>query len=437
MHVVMATTGTQGDVQPFVAIGLGLQRAGHRVTLVANPDHEPFVASRGLAFRAAGGSMRAVLESDAGREWLESGDSPRRYFRTLKRAFEPTYAPYLRDMHEALLDADAVLYQPFVFGAQFTADLRGIPAVCLSPFPNALSAEMEPLGWPGAPSWRWLRRGLQRAFLGALWSLTRESHVAHRAAIGLGPLRTSNPLIEILERVPLLQLYSPSLVPVPGDWGEHVHATGFCFLDAAQGWTPPPELVRFLSSGPPPIYVGFGSMTGHHPEALASVAIEAVSWAKQRAILVSGWSGMAGGTSVPENVHVTDSVPHDWLFPRVSAVVHHGGAGTTAAGLRAGKPTLIAAFFGDQPFWGRRVAGASAGPEPILRKDIDAIRLAAGITRLVSDESYRLGAERVAEALRQEDGVANAVATVERYVGRSSSIAQPLAREREPAGIGF
>lgn len=431
VHIVMATTGTRGDVQPFVALGLGLQRAGYRVTVASNPDHATFVTAYGLPFRPVGEPMRAVLESDAGRAWLESADSPRTYVRAFKRAFDPAYPPFLRDLHGALLDADAVLYQPFAFGAQLTAELRGIPAICLSPFPNCVSRQIEPMMWPGSPAWGWLRRWLHRALFGVMWSVLRESHDAHRTAIGLGPSRTTNPIREMVERGPVLHLFSPSVVPVPGDVGEHIHSTGYCFLDPAEGWTPPRELVSFLSAGPPPIYVGFGSMTGRDPDALAAITIEAVSRAKQRAVVASGWSGMARGIPVPENVFVTDSVPHDWLFPRVSAVVHHGGAGTTAAGLRAGKPTLVAAFFGDQPFWGRRVARAGAGPEPILRKHVDAANLAAGITRLVGNESYRQGAERVAQSLAREDGVANAVAMVERYVGKASSVAQPRARELE------
>src|SRR5580704_9285450 len=250
MHIVIVTTGTLGDVQPFVAVGLGLKRAGYRVTLAANPDHEPFVTGRGLAFRPIGMNMREILESDAGREWLESANSARRYVRTFKRAFEPTFRPFLRDVHAALEDADAVLYQPFAWGAQMTADLRAIPGLCPSPYPVAVAAGLEPLVWPAAPAWPWLRRRLHRLFSELLWPTVRDSYVEHGAAIGLPPFSSANPFLEIIERVPLLHLFSPSVVPVPNDWGQHVHATGYCFLDAPGGWAPPPELERFLSAGP-------------------------------------------------------------------------------------------------------------------------------------------------------------------------------------------
>jgi len=420
MHLAMVTTGTEGDVRPFVAIGLGLERAGYRVTMAANPDHGRLVRSHGLAFRPVGTEMKALLESDAGREWIESSDNPRRYFKAFKRAFDEAYPAFLDDVHAALLDLepDAVLYQPFAFGAQFTAELRGIPAICFSPFPHPVSAAFDPLQllWPSAPSWPTLRRWIRGAVLRATWSSLGAHHERHRERVGLPPFRTKHPLLEVIGRGPLLRLYSASFVPTARASSEHVHATGYCFLDMAEGWTPPKELSDFLDAGRPPIYVGFGSMTGRDPEGLAKLAIEAISRAKVRAVLVSGWSGMGRTAALPEHIFGMSSVPHDWLFPRVSAVVHHGGAGTTAAGLRAGKPTLVTAFFADQPFWGQLVARAGAGPKPILKKRLNAARLGDAIMRTVSQESYRRGAERMAEALRSEDGVMNAVKLVERYL---------------------
>jgi sterol 3beta-glucosyltransferase len=351
--------------------------------------------------------MKALLESDAGREWIESSDNPRRYFKAFKRAFDAAYPAFLDDVHATLLDLepDAVLYQPFAFGAQFTAELRGIPAICFSPFPHPVSAAFDPLQvlWPSAPSWPALRRWIRGAVLRATWSSLGEHHERHRERVGLPPFRTKTPLLEVIGRGPLLHLYSESFVPPARASGERVHATGYCFLDAAEGWTPPRELTDFLD-------------TGRDPEGLAQLAIEAVSRAKVRAVLVSGWSGMGRTAALPEHIFGMSSVPHDWLFPRVSAVVHHGGAGTTAAGLRAGKPTLVTAFFADQPFWGQLVARAGAGPKPILKKRLNAARLGEAITQTVNHEGYRRGAERMAEALRTEDGVAKAVKLVERYL---------------------
>jgi UDP:flavonoid glycosyltransferase YjiC (YdhE family) len=162
-------------------------------------------------------------------------------------------------------------------------------------------------------------------------------------------------------------------------------------------------------------------MTGRDPEQLTRLTVEAVARAKQRAVVVSGWGGLGETGALGDHVLVLDEVPHDWLFPRVSAVVHHGGAGTTEAGLRAGKPTLVAAFFGDQPYWGSRVARVGAGPEPILRRNLTVERLSDAISRTLGEPSYRTRAEQVGAALRSEDGVANTVELIARYVGHASA----------------
>jgi sterol 3beta-glucosyltransferase len=183
-------------------------------------------------------------------------------------------------------------------------------------------------------------------------------------------------------------------------------------------------LLAFLGAGPPPVYVGFGSMTGRSPEDLGRLAMEAVALAQQRAIIVTGWGGVASAQH-RDNVLFVDSVPHEWLFPRCSAVVHHGGAGTVTAGLAAGKPTLVTAFFGDQPYWGYRVEALGAGPAPILRRDLNAQRLADAMCKIVSKESYRSSAEKVAAALQAEDGVANAVEAIRAIVAPQREGAEP------------
>jgi sterol 3beta-glucosyltransferase len=242
--------------------------------------------------------------------------------------------------------------------------------------------------------------------------LARPAYDEYRRNLGLAAFRTPNPWREMMEAgVHYLYLYSRHIGHAPSDWPDTLHVTGSCTLDTTDGWTPPKELVDFLAAGPPPVYVGFGSMTGRSPDELARLALEAVALAQQRAVIVTGWGGVASAQR-RDDVLVVESVPHEWLFPRCSAVVHHGGAGTVTAGLAAGKPTVVTAFFGDQPYWGYRVQALGAGPAPILRRDLSAKRLADAMRIVASDESYRRAAESVAAALAAEDGVANAVETI-------------------------
>ena len=222
----------------------------------------------------------------------------------------------------------------------------------------------------------------------------------------------------------MLGAYSPSLIPHPADWPDSVHVTGSYSLDAEADWQPSPALEAFLAAGEPPVYIGFGSMAGRNPEQLARLILEALAKSGQRGLLLTGWGGLRT-ESVPDNVFVVDSAPHSWLFPRMAAVVHHGGAGTTAEGLRAGVPTVIVPFVFDQPFWGARVKALGLGPEPIPQKQLTADRLAHAIRIAVTDSGMRQRASAFGAAMRGENGVGNAVKVVKRYFGG------PGAGERE------
>ena len=170
------------------------------------------------------------------------------------------------------------------------------------------------------------------------------------------------------------------MIPKPKDWGPHISLSGFYFLSLASSYTPEPGLAAFLETGPPPVYIGFGSIVVDDPNAMTKLIFEAVKKSGQRALVSKGWGGFgADALGIPEGLYMLGNVPHDWLFKHVSCVVHHGGAGTTAAGIAQGRPTVIVPFFGDQPFWGSMIARAGAGPQPIPSKHLTSDRLAAAI----------------------------------------------------------
>ncbi|KAJ0158743.1 Sterol 3-beta-glucosyltransferase UGT80B1, partial [Colletotrichum tanaceti] len=220
-------------------------------------------------------------------------------------------------------------------------------------------------------------------------------------------------------RVPYTFLWSESLIPKPADWDSHINITGFSFLPLADKYSPPPDLTAFLDSGPPPVYIGFGSIVVDDPKALTQLIFEAVRIAGVRAIVSKGWGGVGGGSSgssgdgtVPDGVYLIGNCPHDWLFRRVSAVVHHGGAGTSAAGIAAGRPTVAVPFFGDQPFWGQMVARAGAGPAPVPFKDMTAETLAASIAFALRPE-VRVAVQRMAQRIAEEDGAGDTARDVQ------------------------
>jgi sterol 3beta-glucosyltransferase len=221
--------------------------------------------------------------------------------------------------------------------------------------------------------------------------------------------------------IPTLYPYSPALLPVPADFPSHVHVTGTWFLERPAAWRPDVALERFLEAGPPPIYVGFGSMSGKQATGRARIVLEALDQAGQRGLLARGWGGLEA-TGLPDTVQLIDAAPHDWLFPQMAAVVHHGGAGTTAAGLQAGRPTVICPFLGDQPFWGTLVHARGVGPQPIPQRRLTVPRLAAAMSAAVNDPEMRQRAAALGARLQAEDGVANAVAIIERVVRQSESV---------------
>jgi UDP:flavonoid glycosyltransferase YjiC (YdhE family) len=206
----------------------------------------------------------------------------------------------------------------------------------------------------------------------------------------------------------MLYCYSPAVAPKPPDWSESAHVTGYWFLDHPLDWQPPADLLHFLESGPSPIYLGFGSMITRKPEETTRITLDALRQAGHRGVIATGW-GALSQSDLPDEVFLIESVPHDWLFPRMAAVVHHGGAGTTGAGLRAGVPSIVVPFGGDQPFWARRVKALGAGPDPIPRKRLTADRLAHAIRIAVADEPMRKRATELGATIRAEDGVGNAL----------------------------
>jgi sterol 3beta-glucosyltransferase len=255
-----------------------------------------------------------------------------------------------------------------------------------------------------------------------LWQSSKMADVTVRQELGLakgsfwGPFRSLT-----RSETPVLYGYSSHVLPRPGDWAENHYVTGYWFLDASNGWSPPSDLVGFLKAGEPPVYIGFGSMVNRNPQAVGQIALKALELSGQRGILASGWGGLKP-SDLPASVHQISSIPHSWLFPRMSTVVHHGGVGTTAAGLRAGVPSIIVPFMGDQPFWGQRIASLGVGPQPIPRKKLTSKHLAEAILESVANAKMRQQAKYLGQKLQAEDGIQKAVALVDYFSKRLTTI---------------
>jgi UDP:flavonoid glycosyltransferase YjiC (YdhE family) len=252
-----------------------------------------------------------------------------------------------------------------------------------------------------------------------LFTALRSPSNAVRERLKLPPATRSD-FIRACNQTPTLMGISPLVIPPPSDWNAHLHLTGYWFLNEPPGYQPPPALRDFLEDGPPPVYIGFGSMSNRDPRGTTQIMIDALQKAGQRGILLSGWAGLHA-EDLPPSIYLLDAAPHSWLFPRMAAVIHHGGAGTTAAALRAGVPSGIVAHMGDQPYWGRRVHELGVGTAPIRRYHLTSERLTEMIRSLTNEAALRERAAAFGERLRAEDGVATAVRLLTQYLdGRAT-----------------
>jgi len=433
MNIFIATIGTRGDVQPYIALGEGLQQAGHAVTVCTSTRYASLVTERGLGYGRLSDDLVALVETPEGRDAIAAAGGAvhglQALFDLIRQSLQ-IQRDLFRDGWVAAQEADpdVIVYHPKMAIALPYAERLGVPAVMAPLFPVFLPTSAYPN--PGFPRFQFGRQltaaynhATHRLVLAVVSVVSRWMFASWRRAHGLPPRPCGTDVVHRDDgtRVPLLNGWSQHVAPSPPEWpSSSVQTMGYWFLNRRGGWDPPPALAAFLADGPPPVYVGFGSMAGRRPEHTTRIVVDALERAKLRGVLASGWGGIAAG-DLPESVYLLDRVPHDGLFPRVAAVVHHGGAGTTAAGLRAGRPTVICPFFGDQPFWGRRVHESGAGPAPIPQKNLTAKRLAAALREATRDVEIRRSAAALGERIRRENGVANAVAYIERMAARPAA----------------
>lgn len=418
MKIFLSTMGTRGDIQPFIALGQGLQAAGHQVALCTAEGYRPFVEEHGVPYAFMDNEFLAIIQSQSGQAAMES----KRGVLEIYRQIGPVIRRSLEDEWRAVqaFQPGAIVYHPKMLGSYHIAEKLGIASwmslalpfqTPTRAFPNPMFSGVKLGGWFNRFSYRLL--DLAGLMYGGLVNDFRVNTLGlpPRGRLASSTVKTNG------EPVPVLYAYSPHLVPRPADFPPEVQVTGFWFLQAESEWQPPAALLAFLEAGPPPVYVGFGSMSGNTGAERGRIVVEALQKAGQRGVLASGWGGMTTH-NLPPSIFQIDAAPHEWLFPRVAAVVHHGGSGTTAAGLRAGKPTVICPFIADQPFWGKVVYERGVGPAPIPQKQLTVAGLAAAISQAVGDPQMRTRAAQLGEQIRTEDGVGQAVAILDQSVLR-------------------
>lgn len=415
MRIAMIAPGSRGDVQPYVALGKGLVAAGHSIRLLTHENFEHFIEAHGLEYWSFRGNVQEVAQSQEMRELLAKGN----YLKIAAfqaNAAKEAAVEWAEDGLAAcngmnlLIAGIGGLYIGISLAEKFNIPLLRAYFIPFTPTADFLGALFPKMGF-SLKGINYLSHHITRQIM---WQGFREAdNIVRQKALDLDPAPFWGPYKSAaLDGMPVLYGFSSAVIPQPSDWGADKRITGYWFLDTDEAWESSSELLNFLDAGSKPVYIGFGSMSNRNPGETARLILDALRMSGQRAILLSGWGGLRP-EDLPDSVLVLDSVPHTWLFPRVAAVVHHGGAGTTAAGLRAGVPTIIIPFFGDQPFWGARIAELGVGPRPIPRKRLTAERLAQAIRDTVASEEMRQRASKLGESIRSEDGVATAVEIIQ------------------------
>jgi sterol 3beta-glucosyltransferase len=427
MRITMLTTGTRGDVQPYVALGVGLQRAGHHVRVPAPELFRGLITESGLDFRPIRLELNGV-EIQSPQELLHlpevhaamQGGKRIRLFgllafaRFVKRHMADYVAAYFDACWASSEDADLLIASTVSSGGPDFAEKLGIPCI---------SAAIQPVtptcAFPSpllAPRDVRLNHAVNRLTYHVLrmfsWLMQGKPTNKWRREMGLAPHSSLSYWRQVQAQTTIYG-FSPSVLPTPADWPPNHHVTGYWFSDEPTGWQPPAHLVRFLENGPPPVYVGFGSMPGDDMMRVARVVLEALRLSNQRGVLLSGWGELSGSLSLPETTCSLETVPHSWLFPRMRAVVHHGGMGTTAAGLRAGIPSVIIPAGADQPFWAQRVEQLGVGVHCASFSKVTADQLAAALREVTTDTALRQRAAALGERISAEDGVGQAVAVIQ------------------------
>lgn len=416
MRLTIIAVGSRGDVQPCIALGRGLSDAGYAVRVVTLESFESLVRQQGLDFFPIAGDAQALTREMIVRQMNGKGLHLLHMYRGIMRTFGAITESYRESFSdEALHDSGAILSQlPGGFYGYDLAEYLRVPYVALSVIPQEITA-----AWPLSllPSrlslGGWYNRLTYRFGQQLAWHPFRKSISRLRRGFGLPPTSFwwGNMRRMVRERVPVIQGFSEHVVPVQPEWGDRVHTTGYWTLDESS-WQPPADLVAFLDAGDPPIFAGFGSMPVPEPRKTTEMILDALDRSGRRGILHAGWARL-GAETLPDTVFPLDYAPYSWLFPRMSAVIHHGGSGTTGLALRSGVPSMVIPFTGDQPFWGERTRALGAGPAPIPFSKLTTNGLLPAIKVMSRDSSMRRQAVRLRDAMAGESGVQRAVEVIQ------------------------
>ncbi|KAL2334925.1 hypothetical protein Fmac_016138 [Flemingia macrophylla] len=418
LQIAILVVGTRGDVQPFLAIAKKLQEYGHHVRLATHTDFHTFVKSAGVDFYPLGGDPRALARYMVRNKGIiPSGPTEISIQRKQLKAIIDSLLPacIAPDLETGVpFRAQAIIANPTACGHTHVAEALGVPLHIFFTMPWTPTYEFpHPLARVPQSAVYWLSYIIVDLLI--WWGIRGIINDFRKRRLKLAPVAYFSMYNGSISHLPTGYMWSSHVVPKPIDWGPLVDVVGYCFLDLGSKYQPQEDFLRWIHKGSIPIYFGFGSMPLDDPKRTTDVIMEALKNTKQRGIIDKGWGNLGNLAEIPDNIFLLEECPHDWLFPQCSALVHHGGAGTTATGLKAGCPTTIVPFFGDQFFWGDRIYQKGLGPAPIPISQLSLESLSNAIKFMLQPE-VKSRAMEIAKLIENEDGVIAAVDAFHRHL---------------------
>ena len=425
MKIAITTVGTRGDLQPYIALGLGLKKSGYEVLIVSAKNEETFVRNYGLDFYALDVDIQKIMEGGDVQE-MAKGSNPFKFIVSHLKGSKSLKALMVKTQGEiwnACQTADLIIFHPGMPLGLFLAKEKNKKVILATPFPVVATKDYPSILFYALPKLGSYYNLLTHfIFDKVFWALAKSpikefwnKNVKSKTNFSISPLKQ-----QIKSGQLVLNGYSELLFSHSNEWTNNIHTTGSWIIETEPNFLPPIELNNFINSGEAPIYIGFGSMKDLDSfNKTLSIIIEALGITKQKAVVGLGWTKNDYKEKLPDNIFLVDSIPHTWLFPKMKMVIHHGGAGTTVTGLRAGKPTIIIPHNADQPAWGQRVFELGVGSRPIKKSKLTADKLASAII-YSQTPNIIANATMLGQQLQNENGVAKAVQIIDTLISEEN-----------------
>lgn len=425
MKIVILTAGTFGDVKPNVALAVGLKKAGHDVRIVTSMDGKDYITQHDIDYFSTSFSIKDLSSTNEAKRIMSAGDKTMNRFMDMKSYLNIFIEKLFQKGIEGCAGYDMII--PAGFGLHVgyhVGEALNIPVIPVLYQPQTMTSDLPlcffpplHLGYPLTGLYNKFSYELSDDFLTfALKGVVNKC----RKSVGLSEIKHYKFHKTLREKhLPIIYGISSLMLPKPSDYGKHLHFTGYFFLEEDKYYQPSQELEDFLKEGSKPVHIGFGSITMKNPDQLEYSILKALEKCKRRAVILTGWGGLKFDTK-NDNIFVTQALPHDWLFPRMAANVHHGGAGTVATSIRAGVPTITVPYTMDLPFFSRIAYEAGVAVKPIRPKNLTSDTLAAAIIKATTDKRLIYRAKVLGAKMMQEDGVGNAVAVINRYLSKKN-----------------